>query len=154
NPAIGSLDAQVILHELGHNLGLKHSFGSTEPNGHGLPGKWAHGTLFPNVPPDHNSHEYSVMAYSRFPGGPNALTQPDNDSPTTYMQDDIQALQYMYGANYNTHNEDSIYKWDPSTGQEFINGVGQVDRNGEIAPSDHEIFMTVWDGGGNDTYDF
>src|SRR5262249_32632808 len=49
---------------------------------------------------------------------------------------------------YNTNAGDTVYKWDPNTGELFINGVGQV-------RSDHpEIFMTIWDGGGNDTYDF
>src|SRR5262249_17895256 len=34
------------------------------------------------------------------------------------------------------------------TGTEYINGVAQA------APAGNKIFMTVWDGGGTDTYDF
>ena len=54
----------------------------------------------------------------------------------------------MYGANYTTNGGDTVYKWDPTTGQETVNGVGQA------APGGNKIFMTLWDGGGNDTYDF
>src|SRR5262249_34507893 len=68
--------------------------------------------------------------------------------PQTLMMLDIAALQQMYGANYNTNAGDSVYKWDPSSGVMSINGVNQ------IAPGGNKIFMTVWDGGGNDTYDF
>src|SRR5262249_24378899 len=38
--------------------------------------------------------------------------------------------------------------WSTTTGEMFVNGVGQG------APGGNTIFMTVWDGGGNDTYDF
>ena len=54
----------------------------------------------------------------------------------------------MYGANYNTNSGNTVYKWSPTTGQMSINGVGQG------APAGNKIFMTIWDGGGNDTYDF
>ena len=54
----------------------------------------------------------------------------------------------FYGANYNTNSTDTVYKWNPATGQETINGVAQA------APGGNTIFMTIWDGGGNDTYDF
>ena len=54
----------------------------------------------------------------------------------------------MYGANYTTNGGDTVYKWNPLTGQEFINGVGQA------PPGANRIFMNIWDGGGHDTYDF
>ena len=127
------------MHETGHNLGLKH--GHVTQSGHGV--------TFPTLPADHDSQEYSVMTYRQFPGNP---IQPFNnpDFPTTYMQDDIAALQYMYGANYGAtaHNGNTTYTWSPTTGQEFIDGVGQG------APYANFVLMTVWDGGGNDTYDF
>jgi len=56
------------------------------------------------------------------------------------MQDDILALQYMYGGNYTAGAR--TYAWDPSTGQEFINGVGQG------VPFHGKVFETIWDGGG------
>ena len=117
NPLLGSYaDAAGIMHETGHNLGLKH--GHVTQDGHGV--------TFPALPNDHDSQEYSVMTYRQFPGNP---IQPLNnpDFPTTYMQDDIAALQYMYGANYGAtaHNGNTVYTWSSTTGQEFIDGVGQ-----------------------------
>ena len=61
---------------------------------------------------------------------------------------DIAAVQKMYGANYSTNSGNSIYQWSPDTGEMFINGVGQG------APGSNKVFMTLWDGGGTDTYDF
>src|SRR5258708_36878996 len=64
------------------------------------------------------------------------------------MMYDIAALQTMYGANYTTNSGNTVYKWSPTTGEMFIDGVGQG------APAGNKIFMTMWDGNGNDTYDF
>jgi serralysin len=64
------------------------------------------------------------------------------------MLSDIAALQYMYGANYATNGGDSVYAWSPTTGALTIDGVAQ----GQSITN--TIFMTIWDGGGTDTYDF
>ena len=64
------------------------------------------------------------------------------------MQDDIIALQYLYGANYQYNSGNTVYRWSPTTGETFINGVGQG------ATLHAKIFLTIWDGGGIDTYDF
>ena len=69
------------------------------------------------------------------------------NQPQTYMQYDLAALQYMYGANFNTNSGDSVYTFSQTTGEMFINGVGQG------APAGNKIFLTIWDGGGNDTID-
>ena len=125
-----------LMHETGHNLGLKH--GHTTQSGHG--------TLFPELPFDHDSLEYSVMTYNQFPGDSEGIdTAPDH--PTTYMQDDILALQMLYGANYKYQSGNTVYQWAGRSGEMLINGVGQG------APEDNHILMTVWDGGGRDTYD-
>jgi VCBS repeat-containing protein len=68
--------------------------------------------------------------------------------PQTLMMLDIAAIQEMYGANYKTESGDTVYKWSATTGEMFIDGAGQG------APGGNKVFMTVWDGGGNDTYDF
>jgi serralysin len=127
-----------IMHETGHSLGLKHGHSAQD----------GHGTTFPELPTDHNSNEYSVMTYHQYVGDTSSGdTAPDH--PTTYMQDDIAALQYMYGANFTTNSGNTVYRWNALTGEMSINGVGQGD-----APWENYVFMTVWDGGGNDTYDF
>ncbi|HEY1838514.1 MAG TPA: M10 family metallopeptidase C-terminal domain-containing protein [Rhizomicrobium sp.] len=95
----------------------------------------------------HDSIAYSVMSSDIYPGG--SPSDPSTvDAPSTLMQDDIAALQAIYGANYAVNASDTTYTWNPTTGEEFINGVGQG------APADGKVLMTVWDGGGNDTFDF
>ncbi len=139
NPLKGSFQyAAGIMHETGHNLGLKHGHVTQE----------GHGVTFPTLPASHDSYEYSVMTYREFPGAMAGDGDGAFDHPTTFMMDDIQALQYMYGANYNYNAGDTTYRWDPNTGEYFIDGVGTG------APDSNFILMTVWDGGGNDTYDF
>jgi serralysin len=64
------------------------------------------------------------------------------------MMLDIAALQQMYGANFGTNAGDTVYRWSATTGEMSINGAGQG------ASGANRIFMTVWDGGGTDTYDF
>jgi uncharacterized FAD-dependent dehydrogenase len=45
--------------------------------------------------------------------------------PTSFMQDDIAALQYMYGANYNYRADDTTYSWNPMIGEMTVNGAAQ-----------------------------
>jgi hypothetical protein len=63
------------------------------------------------------------------------------------MMYDIAALQQEYGANFNNVLRSLTYSWDPSTGEEFINGVGQG------KPSQNKIFETVWTAGAISTFD-
>ena len=91
------------------------------------------------------------MSYRSYLGAPTGqgYTNETWGYPQTLMMYDIAAIQHMYGANFNYNGGNTVYKWDPNTGQEFVNGVGQA------TPGANRIFMTVWDGGGgHDTYDF
>lgn len=136
-PDVGSFAyAAGLMHELGHSLGLKH--GHVSQNGHGV--------TFPQLPENHNSYEYSVMTYHQYVGD---TTPGDNapDHPTSLMQDDIAALQYLYGADFNANKGDTTYTWDEGS-QMLINGVGQG------TPKNGHALLTIWDGGGTDTYDF
>lgn len=69
------------------------------------------------------------------------------------MTNDILALQTMYGANYNTQSESTVCTWSATTGQMFINGIGQLAPSGGVGGSANRIFETIWDGNGVDTYD-
>ncbi|WP_271551675.1 M10 family metallopeptidase C-terminal domain-containing protein, partial [Bradyrhizobium sp. CCBAU 45394] len=139
--ALGNYYFTTALHELGHALGLKHS----QETG---------GVANVAVPSAHDDSEYTVMSYRSYVGGP--LTGYTNEVygyPQTYMANDILALQTMYGANYTTQSGATVYTWSTTTGQEFINGVGQPADNGGAGGSANRIFETIWDGGGVDTYD-
>ena len=59
----------------------------------------------------------------------------------------VYAIQYLYGADFSHNGTNTFYKWVPTTGEKFVNGVG----NG--VPKIPSIIMAVWDGGGEDTYD-
>ena len=135
-PEKGDYAYFCFMHEIGHALGLKH----------------AHETigLFGALPAQRNSMEYTVMSYSSYVGASvrTGYSNEDFGHAQSLMMYDIAALQHLYGANYATNGGDTTYSWSPTTGEMFIGGVGQG------APGANRIFLTVWDGGGDDTYDF
>jgi Ca2+-binding RTX toxin-like protein len=141
-PVKGNYAWMGILHETGHALGLKHGH---EP---------------PAISPDRDSVEYSVMTYRSYPGqdltAETGYTNARFGYPQTLMMYDIAALQKIYGPNNAYNGGNSVYTWDPATGETFINGVGQG-KPGEgdpfaTAENSNRVFMTIWDGGGTDTY--
>ncbi|WP_322868130.1 M10 family metallopeptidase C-terminal domain-containing protein [Bradyrhizobium ottawaense] len=139
---LGNYYFATALHELGHAVGLKHS---QEIGG---PANVA-------VPTAHDDSEYTVMSYRSYVGASTTggYTNEAYGYSQTYMANDILALQTMYGADYTTQNGNTVYTWNPTTGQEFINGVGQLAPGGGVGGSANRIYETVWDGGGVDTYD-
>src|SRR5262249_53580943 len=136
-------------HEIGHSLGLVHGEQDYNPNGTPQPV-----SPFGFIGAQYDDIEYSLMNYPSYIGQSvtAGASEGPNSSPQTYMMYDIAALQYMYGANFSNLRQNLTYTWDPKTGQEFINGVGQgvpaTDSNGN-----GKIFETIWTGGANSTFD-
>lgn len=131
-PSKGNYAFVTVLHELGHALGLDHAH---------------EGAVMPT---DRDSMEYTVMSYSSYAGASSedGYTNENWGFAQSLMMYDIAALQHMYGADYSTQSGNTVYSWSPTTGEMFINGIGQG------APEGNRIFQTIWDGGGADTYDF
>lgn len=92
----------ILMHELGHALGLTHPFEDNAP--------------FPKVASRYDNFQYTVMSYSDHPYHINAF-------PVTFMPLDILALQYLYGTNFRHSPENTTYRfnnqiniqtiWDP-----------------------------------------
>ena len=99
----------VLVHELGHALGFKHPHATDLYNDKKLP-------------TDVDSNQHTVMSYT---------TDPDHSGvyASTPMVLDIQAMQYLYGANTTTRTGNDVY----------------------TIPSTSPVVMTIWDAGGVDT---
>jgi len=118
----GSFNYAALLHELGHTLGLKHSFEDA-----------------PVLTAQQDSGQYTVMSYDRHPHSPFRQVSIKADgttavryteiSPDTPMLYDMAAIQYLYGANLSYRTGNDIYSFDPAK----------------------PFFRTLWDAGGNDT---
>lgn len=132
-PALGNYAFYTIIHEIVHGVGLKH--------GHEATG-------FGAMSPERDSMEYSVTTYRSYVGANGVHVENEAAGyAQTLMMYDIAALQHLYGANYATRGGNTVYRWDPTTGETFIDGAGQG------KPAANRIFMTIWDGGGEDCYD-
>jgi serralysin len=148
-PIFGNYGYLTIIHELGHNLGLKHGHESDGPSGQAM-NYWR------------DSMEFSVMTYRGFIGADSqgGYTNGQFGYAQTFMMYDIAALQHLYGADFGTQGGNTVYTFDPLNGQMFIDGVGQGipgedgDANTPLPTNGNRIFRTVWDGNGTDLYDF
>ena len=123
----GSYSYWVVLHELGHSLGLGHPHGVNEYYGAfpGVSGAWNAGDN--NL----NSAPWTVMTYNVHDNdvGLTPTSQDTSGFFTGLGAFDIAATQYLYGANTNYNTGDNVYD------------LNENDLNG---------WKCIWDNGGRD----
>jgi Ca2+-binding RTX toxin-like protein len=88
---IGTAEYSLIIHEISHALGLKHSFES-QPNEFNL------------------TQQHTVMSYTALAGSNGGVG--NEVAPSGLQLLDIAAIQEIYGRNYTTRDTDTVYNND------------------------------------------
>lgn len=130
NPRQGDNFSRVVIHELGHALGLDH------------PADYESATTYERSAYVQDTKANSVMSY--WSETKQAAHDFKWNQPSVPMKDDIAAIQKLYGSNLQTRNTDTTYGFNSNTDRKHLS---------LNSPRDEPVF-TVWDGGGNDTLDF
>src|SRR5690606_19262306 len=128
----GSYGGLVLVHEIGHTIGLGH------PGDYGVEDDPAYAT---DAAYYEDSRQYSVMSYF---SETNTGAYFGGRYPAAPMLDDIAAAQLEYGANMATRIGDTVYGFNADAGRPWFT---------ISSPFDKAVFA-VWDAGGNDTLDF
>lgn len=118
DPNSGDLVYETLLHEIGHALGLKHTFDSS-------------GDILSQA---EDTNRHSVMSYDSI--GINART---------FMLYDIAALQELYGANNNYNSGNTTYTLQSGQLYSIWDGGGTDTLDASATSSTNTIYLTQGD---------
>lgn len=135
-PVMLGYGQQVLTHEIGHAIGLRHPAEYNAAEGVSI-------TYATNATYFEDSRQYTVMSYfNESNTGANFRSGNVQQYSAVPLLDDIAAAQRLYGANMATRTGDTVYGFNSNAGQSWFSA------------SSGALIFAVWDAGGVDTLDF
>ncbi|MCW1917291.1 M10 family metallopeptidase C-terminal domain-containing protein [Rhodobacter sp. KR11] len=124
--APGTYSLNLLLHELGHGMGLAH------------PGEYnGDSAVYTDADHYNDSSQYTNMSYWS-----ETYTGAEFSDLATLGLHDILAIQMEYGVNWSTRSGDTTYGYNATAGASY-----------DLAAKS-DLGFSIWDGGGRDRLDF
>jgi len=135
NPSASNYGGMVLVHEIGHAIGLAH------PSEYNAGSAATAITYSANAGYYEDSRQYTVMSYFSESNTGGSFGGAYAASP---LLDDIAAAQLAYGVNMTTRTGDTVYGFNSNAERDWFSA----------SSSSSKLVFAAWDAGGVDTFDF